>query len=76
MIPSLDIAPFVRECDAMIRVPGSKSISNRALILAALCKGKVTLEGMLKSEDVDLMLGALGLLGLRVEKKDEGRKKK
>ena len=73
MIPSLDIAPFVRECDAMIRVPGSKSISNRALILAALCKGKVTLEGMLKSEDVDLMLGALGLLGLRVEKKDEGR---
>ena len=73
MIPSLDIAPFVRECDATIRVPGSKSISNRALILAALCRGKVTLEGMLKSEDVDLMLEALGSLGLRVEKKDEGR---
>ena len=73
MIPYLDIAPFVRECDTIIRVPGSKSISNRALILAALCTGKVTLEGMLKSEDVDLMIEALGSLGLRVEKKDEGR---
>lgn len=73
MIPYLDIAPFVRECDATIRVPGSKSISNRALILAALCRGKVTLEGMLKSEDVDLMLEALESLGLRVERTDDGR---
>ncbi len=73
MIPLLDIAPFVRECAASVRVPGSKSISNRALILSALCKGKVTLRGMLKSEDVDLMLEALRSLGLRVETKDEGR---
>ena len=65
MIPSLDIAPFVRKCDASVRVPGSKSISNRALILASLCKGKVTLRGMLRSEDVDLMVEAFGQLGLR-----------
>ena len=73
MIPYLEISPFVRECDATIRVPGSKSISNRALILAALCRGKVTLDGMLKSEDVDLMLEAMEALGVRVIKKDEGR---
>ena len=71
MIPSLDIAPFVRECDASVRVPGSKSISNRALILASLCKGKVTLRGMLRSEDVDLMVEAFGQLGIAVETADD-----
>ena len=71
MIPSLDIAPFVRKCDASVRVPGSKSISNRALILASLCKGKVTLRGMLRSEDVDLMVEAFGQLGVAVETADE-----
>jgi 3-phosphoshikimate 1-carboxyvinyltransferase len=72
MIPSLDIAPFVRKCDASVRVPGSKSISNRALILASLCSGKVTLRGMLRSEDVDLMIEAFGRLGVAVETADEG----
>ena len=71
MIPSLDIAPFVSKCDASVRVPGSKSISNRALILASLCKGKVTLRGMLRSEDVDLMIEAFGQLGVAVETADE-----
>ena len=71
MIPSLDIAPFVRKCNASVRVPGSKSISNRALILASLCKGKVTLRGMLRSEDVDLMVEAFGQLGVAVETADE-----
>lgn len=72
MIPSLDIVPFVRKCDASVRVPGSKSISNRALILASLCRGKVTLRGMLRSEDVDLMIEAFGHLGVAVGTADEG----
>jgi 3-phosphoshikimate 1-carboxyvinyltransferase len=72
MTPALNIVPFVRKCDASVRVPGSKSISNRALILASLCSGKVTLRGMLRSEDVDLMIAAFGQLGVSVETADEG----
>jgi 3-phosphoshikimate 1-carboxyvinyltransferase len=57
--------------DATVTVPGSKSQTNRALILAALAAargGEVsTLSGALRSRDTDLMLDALRALGLRVE---------
>ena len=48
-------------------MPGSKSITNRALILAALADGEVTLEGALWSEDTQVMVEALHTLGIRVE---------
>ena len=48
-------------------VPGSKSITNRALILAALADGVTTLEGALWSEDTQVMTAALRTLGLRIE---------
>src|SRR5690625_2588753 len=57
--------------DATVAVPGSKSQTNRALILAALAAargGEVsTLSGALRSRDTDLMLDALRALGLRIE---------
>jgi 3-phosphoshikimate 1-carboxyvinyltransferase len=50
-----------------IRPPGSKSITNRALICAALAVGDSRLTGVLDSEDTSLMIGALSDLGVRVD---------
>ena len=51
-----------------IRPPGSKSITNRALILAALADGRSTLKGVLNSQDTQVMLDSLSRLGLAVER--------
>ena len=69
-LPSLiEIVPLVQPVRAEITVPGSKSITNRALILAALADGEVTLQGALWSEDTQIMEVCLRRLGfdLRVE---------
>lgn len=50
-----------------VTVPGSKSITNRALVLAALATGEVTLEGALWSEDTQVMVACLQELGLQVD---------
>jgi 3-phosphoshikimate 1-carboxyvinyltransferase len=50
-----------------IRPPGSKSITNRALVCAALADGQSTLRGVLDSEDTRVMIDSLGRLGLAVE---------
>ncbi|BBZ37879.1 3-phosphoshikimate 1-carboxyvinyltransferase [Mycobacterium conspicuum] len=52
---------------ATVTVPGSKSQTNRALVLAALGQGTSTIGGALRSRDTDLMIGALRSLGLRVD---------
>ncbi len=52
---------------ATVTVPGSKSQTNRALVLAALASGVSTISGALRSRDTDLMIGALQTLGLRVD---------
>ncbi len=56
---------------ATVTVPGSKSQTNRALVLAALAaaqgQGTSTISGALRSRDTDLMIGALGALGLSVD---------
>jgi 3-phosphoshikimate 1-carboxyvinyltransferase len=55
---------------ATVTVPGSKSQTNRALVLSALAAangGVSTISGALRSRDTDLMIGALDALGLRVE---------
>jgi 3-phosphoshikimate 1-carboxyvinyltransferase len=54
-----------------IRIPGSKSISNRALLLAALAEGTTSLTGVLESEDTAVMRDALAALGVGVETLDE-----
>ena len=51
--------------------PGSKSITNRALLLAALAKGTSRLTGALKSKDTTLMAAALRQMGVAVEEPDE-----
>jgi 3-phosphoshikimate 1-carboxyvinyltransferase len=52
---------------ATLRPPGSKSLTNRALVCAALAEGPSTLLGALDSEDTRVMIEALRVLGLRVE---------
>nr|BFF02846.1 3-phosphoshikimate 1-carboxyvinyltransferase [Streptoalloteichus tenebrarius] len=52
---------------ATVRVPGSKSITNRALLLAALADGPSLLRAPLRSRDTELMAAALRALGVRVE---------
>jgi 3-phosphoshikimate 1-carboxyvinyltransferase len=61
----LEIKPLDRPVNATIRVPGSKSITNRALVLAALaCRnGPCKITGMLDAEDTHLMIAALRQLG-------------
>jgi 3-phosphoshikimate 1-carboxyvinyltransferase len=49
--------------DAIVRVPGSKSITNRALLIAALASGETELAGALESDDTVVMRGALTALG-------------
>ena len=61
----LEIIPFESDCLGSVIIPGSKSISNRALLLAALSKCKTSLSGVLKSQDVELMVQALNTLGIK-----------
>ena len=55
----------------IIEVPGSKSITNRALLLAALAKGKSTLSGVLFSDDSRHFLSSLCSLGFQIEINEE-----
>ena len=62
----IEIVPLDRPVRAQISVPGSKSITNRALILAALGEGETTLHGALWSEDTQVMVECLQELGFMV----------
>lgn len=55
-----------------VRLPGSKSLSNRALLLAALCKEETVLKNLLDSEDTGRMLTALTQLGISIQHKENG----
>ena len=61
------IVPIDGRLDADVRVPGSKSVTNRALVCAALADGTSTLEGALFADDTAAMVGVLRALGLSVE---------
>ncbi len=56
-----------------IKLPGSKSISNRTLLLAALSSGSTLVRDLLDSDDIRHMLAALGLLGVEVEQIGDSR---
>jgi 3-phosphoshikimate 1-carboxyvinyltransferase len=62
----IEIVPLDQPVRAEITMPGSKSITNRALILAALADGEVTLVGALWSEDTQIMVECLQELGFMV----------
>lgn len=62
----IELEPLQGPVEAHVTVPGSKSITNRALVLAALGHGAVTLEGALWSEDTRVMAAALQRLGFEL----------
>ena len=66
------IAPFIdgTALNATITIPGSKSVTNRALILAAISQTPSRLRRPLSSRDTDLMVKALQSLGCKIEKVD------
>jgi 3-phosphoshikimate 1-carboxyvinyltransferase len=61
------VAPLTEPLDATVRPPGSKSITNRALVCAALAPGTSTLTGALFADDTRAMLGAIAALGATVD---------
>lgn len=63
---SLHLGPYARAA-GQVTLPGSKSISNRVLLLAALCCGQTVVRHLLQSDDTAVMLAALRLLGVGVE---------
>lgn len=67
---SLTLEP-ISHVDGEINVPGSKSLSNRALLLAALATGKTTLTNLLDSDDINHMLTALTQLGVVYQLNDD-----
>jgi 3-phosphoshikimate 1-carboxyvinyltransferase len=72
MLPDLiEIVPPPRPKPATVVLPGSKSLTNRALILAALASGPVTLRGALWSEDTQAMAECLRRLGFGVDVSDD-----
>ncbi len=68
----LDIPPL-RSAAGTVVLPGSKSISNRVLLLSAMCSGTTTLYDLLDSDDTKVMLDALQQLGCGVRRIADGR---
>ena len=69
----LAVVPLVRPVRGSVGLPGSKSLTNRAMLLSALCDGPVTLTGALFSEDTVIMAGALRRLGFVVDEDEASR---
>ncbi|GHC07728.1 3-phosphoshikimate 1-carboxyvinyltransferase [Cerasicoccus arenae] len=73
MSEALTIQPFTRPVRGRVTLPGSKSITNRALILAALSQESLTLEAALFSDDTRIMANALRALGITVSEDEAGK---
>ena len=69
--PALDITPLAVRPHATVRLPGSKSITNRALVCAALASGETTLTGALFADDTEAMVEAVQSLGAEVDRLPE-----
>ena len=67
----LDLGPIARVAGT-VRLTGSKSISNRALLLAGLAEGDTDIAGLLESDDTARMLDALRTLGVRWTRRAAG----
>ncbi len=65
-IPFLDL-PALQAAGGTVQLPGSKSISNRVLLLAGLSEGTTEIHRLLESDDTDVMLAALRALGCTIE---------
>jgi len=65
--------PLATRAEGVVPLPGSKSISNRSLLLAALAQGATTLVDLLAADDTDRMLDALKALGVDIERNGTAR---
>ena len=63
---TLRVEPLARPIDAVVAVPGSKSIANRALVCAALAQGASTFHNLPDGDDTEAMLACLDLLGVGI----------
>ncbi|NVD37978.1 3-phosphoshikimate 1-carboxyvinyltransferase [Ensifer sp. HO-A22] len=70
-VKKLTILPTDHPLRGHVRPPGSKSITNRALLLAGLAKGTSRLTGALKSDDTRYMADALRAMGVQVDEPDD-----
>lgn len=70
--PTLTLEP-IEPFDVTLRPPGSKSLTNRALLLAALAKGKSRLTGILLADDSRRMIEALEALGFKIDLDEDAR---
>ena len=69
-VSSLPIKPITHPLDAIVRVPGSKSLTNRALLIAALANGQTRITNALFSDDSRYFAQALQTLGFDVQLDD------
>lgn len=67
MTDLVEIHPVSRPIQGSIRPPGSKSLTNRALVVAALADGVTSLTGVLNSRDTEVMIDSLRKLGIAVD---------
>ncbi|KAK9851675.1 hypothetical protein WJX84_007909 [Apatococcus fuscideae] len=72
-VEQLTLQP-IKRIEGHVRLPGSKSLSNRVLLLAALAEGTTTINNLLDSQDVQYMIEALGVLGVKLEQDRPARK--
>ncbi len=72
MSDTFEVTPLLRPPDATISVPGSKSITNRALLAAALAVGESRLTDLLRADDTEAMIEAVRALGASVTFDDTG----
>ncbi len=70
-LESINIGPFVKAQGTVV-LPGSKSISNRTLLLASLCADETIVRNLLKSDDTGVMLAALAKLGVAITPLGDG----
>ncbi|WP_249673943.1 3-phosphoshikimate 1-carboxyvinyltransferase [Pseudomonas abieticivorans] len=68
---TMTVTPFSGPLQGQVSPPGSKSITNRALLLAALAKGTSRLDGALKSDDTRHMSDALRQMGVTIDEPDD-----
>jgi 3-phosphoshikimate 1-carboxyvinyltransferase len=73
-VNEIEIVPITHPLAATVRVPGSKSITNRALLLAAMAHGRSIIDSVLISDDTHRMASALSTLGFAVEVDEAARR--
>ena len=70
-LPIATVTPVNTPLIGRVTLPGSKSVTNRALLVAGLARGKSRLTGILRSDDTKYMMAALRAMGVRIDEIDE-----